>query len=268
MDAATLATITDVEVLRALVVEQLDTIACRDRTIHARDLKIGQLTHELARLRRLQFAAKSERMDPGQRELFDEAMAADIAAAEAELAALRSPQAPAAQPARKSAVRRALPAELPRIQTIHAPASCDCATCGAALVKIGEHVSEKLDVEPLKFFVRRDVHPQYACRSCQSVVAEPVAPSILDRGIAAPGLLAQVVIHKYADHLPLYRQEAIFARSGIELSRTTLAEWIGVVGLRLQPLVDALKARLLTEPILHADDKIAGSNFGQRMLAA
>jgi len=85
-------------------------------------------------------------------------------------------------------------------------------------------------------------------------VAEPVAPAILDRGMAAPGLLAQVVIQKYTDHLPLYRQEAIFARSGIELSRTTLAEWIGVVGLRLQPLVDALHARLLTEPILHADE--------------
>ena len=129
-----------------------------------------------------------------------------------------------------------------------------CATCGAALVKIGEHVSEKLDVEPMKFFVRRDVHPQYACRHCETVVAEPVAPSILDRGLAAPGLLAQVVIHKYTDHLPLYRQEAIFARHGIELSRTTLAEWIGVIGLRLQPLVDTLRAKLLESHVLHADE--------------
>jgi transposase len=143
---------------------------------------------------------------------------------------------------------------LPRIETRHEPESCDCAQCGQALVQIGEHVSEKLDCEPLKFFVRKDIYPQYACRACQTIVAEPVAPAILDRGMAAPGLLAQVVIQKYTDHLPLYRQEAIFARSGIELSRTTLAEWIGVIGLRLQPLVDALHAHLLTEPVLHADE--------------
>lgn len=257
MDAAALNAITDVETLRALVREQIDTIAQRDalieqrdRTIVFKDAKIGKLTHEIARLRRLQYAAKTERMDPAQRELFDEAIAADIAALEEELEDLRTP----APTPRRTPQRRALPADLPRIETIHEPASCDCATCGQSLVRIGEHVSEKLDCEPLKFFVRRDVHPQYACKACETIVAEPVAPSILDRGIAAPGLLAQVVIHKYADHLPLYRQEAIFARSGIEIGRTTLAEWIGVVGLRLQPLVDALQTRLLQSPVLHADE--------------
>jgi transposase len=262
MDSAALDAITDVTVLRALVTEKVAeiaqhvaTIASRDRAIHTRDLKIEHLTHELARLRRVQFAARSERMDPGQRELFDEAMAADIAQLEAELEGLRegAPSSTAPGP-RKPAIRRALPAELPRIETRHEPASCDCPRCGGTLVQIGEHVSEKLDCKPIAFFVRRDIYPQYACRPCETMVAEPVAPAILDRSLAAPGLLAQVVIQKYVDHLPLYRQEAIFARSGIELSRTTLAEWTGVVGLRLQPLVDALKARLLTEPILHADE--------------
>ncbi len=260
MDHAAINDISDVQTLRAMVVEKLQviavheqTIAQRDHTIAFKDAKIGQLTHEIARLRRVQFAAKSERMDPAQRELFDEAMAADIAALEAELAALKTP--PAKPPTeRRPAQRRPLPPGLPRIETIHAPASCDCTRCGAALVKIGEHISEKLDVEPMTFFVRRDVHPQYACRACETVVAEPVAPAILDRGLAAPGLLAQVAIQKYTDHLPLYRQEAIFARHGIELSRTTLAEWIGVIGLRLQPLVAALRARLLDAPVLHADE--------------
>ncbi|MEO8010551.1 MAG: IS66 family transposase [Dokdonella sp.] len=261
MDADALNAITDVQTLRGVILQQLDviahrdaTIATRDRTIVYREMKIAALTAEIARLRRLQYAAKSESMDPGQRGLFEEAMAADMAAVESELAALRSPCAPAPTSPRKTPQRRTLPADLPRIETIHEPASCDCTTCGAALVKIGEHVSEKLDCKPIEFFVRRDVHPQYACRACQTVVAEPVAPSILDRGMAAPGLLAQVVIQKYTDHLPLYRQEAIFARSGIELSRTTLAEWIGVVGLRLQPLVAALKAKLKQSPILHADE--------------
>ena len=260
MDHAALNDISDVQTLRAMVVEKLQVIAAheqaiaqRDHTIAFKDAKISQLTHEIARLRRVQFAAKSERMDPAQRELFDEAMAADIAALEAELAALKTP--PAKPPTeRRPAPRRALPPELPRIETIHEPASCDCASCGAALVKIGEHISEKLDVEPMKFFVRRDVHPQYACRACETVVAESVAPAILDRGLAAPGLLAQVAIQKYTDHMPLYRQEAIFARHGIELSRTTLAEWIGVIGLRLQPLVAALRSRLLQSPVLHADE--------------
>ena len=260
MDHTALNDISDVQTLRAMVVEKLQviaaheqTIAQRDHTIAFKDAKISKLTHEIARLRRVQFAAKSERMDPAQRELFDEAMAADIAALEAELAALKTP--PARPPTeRRPAQRRPLPPELPRIETVHEPTSCDCASCGATLVKIGEHISEKLDVEPMKFFVRRDVHPQYACRACETIVAEPVAPAILDRGLAAPGLLAQVAIQKYTDHLPLYRQEAIFARYGIELSRTTLAEWIGVIGLRLQPLVDALRARLLDAPVLHADE--------------
>jgi len=265
MDRAALNEISDVQTLRAMVREQQalvakrdsvivdykQAIAQRDHSIAFKDAKISKLTHEIARLRRVQFAAKSERMDPAQRELFDEAMAADIAALETELEALREPAKPSD---RKAPVRRPLPPELPRIETIHEPASCDCATCGAALVKIGEHVSEKLDVEPMTFFVRRDVHPQYACRHCETIVAEPVAPAILDRGIAAPGLLAQVAIQKYTDHLPLYRQEAIFARAGIPLSRTTLAEWIGAVGVALQPLVDALRTRMLQSPMLHADE--------------
>ncbi|MHB1271450.1 MAG: IS66 family transposase [Rhodanobacter sp.] len=261
MDHAALNDISDVQTLRAMVAEKLlliaeneKIIAERDHTIAFKDAKIAKLTHEIARLRRVQFAAKSERMDPAQRELFDEAMAADIAALEAELASLKTPSAKPEAGERRPPVRRPLPADLPRVETIHEPASCDCASCGAALVKIGEHVSEKLDVEPMKFFVRREVHPQYACRACETIVAEPVAPAILDRGLAAPGLLAQVAIQKYTDHLPLYRQEAIFARHGIELSRTTLAEWIGVIGLRLQPLVDALRSRLLDAPVLHADE--------------
>lgn len=261
MDHAALNDISDVQTLRAMVLENLQAIADRDQIIAQRDhviafkdAKIAKLTHEIARLRRVQFAAKSERMDPAQRELFDEAIAADIAALEAELASLKTPSTEPAPRERRTPARRALPADLPRVETIHEPASCDCAICGAALVKIGEHVSEKLDVEPMKFFVRRDVHPQYACRACETIVAEPVAPAILDRGLAAPGLLAQVAIQKYTDHLPLYQQEAIFARYGIALSRTTLAEWIGVIGLALQPLVDALRTRLLNVPVLHADE--------------
>ena len=262
MDEAALNAITDTDALRALVREQMAKVAQRDVIIARRDheiayktTKIDKLTHELARLRRVQFSAKSERMNPEQRELFDEAMAADIAAVEAELEALQdSTSAASSKPARARPVRRPLPPELPREITVHTPECCDCATCGSALTQIGTHASEKLDVKPLAFFVRRDEYPQFACPRCATVVAEPVAPAIIDRGQAAPGLLAQLAIQKYADHLPLYRQEAIFARHGISLARSTLAEWLGHVGLRLQPLVDALRARLLTADVLHADE--------------
>lgn len=280
MDAAALNAITDLAALRALVCEQLDVIAARNTAIAAhlasiaqrdallaerdaiiardahtiayKEATIAKLTQEIARLRRIQFAAKSERMDPGQRELFDEAMAADIAALEAELATIQSPEQKAE--ARRTPRRRTLPADLPREEVIHEPEHDHCAHCHGELVKIGEHVSEKLDVIPMSFKVRRDVYPQYACRACETIVAEPVAPAILDGGMAAPGLLAQVAIQKYADHLPLYRQEAIFARHGIELGRTTLAEWIGVIGWQLQPLVDRLREKLLESPVLHADE--------------
>ncbi|WP_297919794.1 IS66 family transposase [Metallibacterium sp.] len=273
MDSAQLATITDAEVLRGIVANALEQIAERDQsiaqftteiarrdhTIAWKSAEIERLTAEIARLRRVQFAARSEKMDPDQRALFDETMAADLAAVETQLQALRAPDpaSPAATPAQaqRPAPRRApLPAELPRVETRHEPASCTCAQCGTALVLIGEHVSEKLDCKPLEFFVRREVYPQYACRACATVTAVPVAPAIIDRGIAAPGLLAQVAVSKYLDHLPLYRQEAIYARSGVTLGRTTLAEWIGAIGVALQPLVDALRRELLTRPVLHADE--------------
>ena len=269
MDEATLNAITDADALRALVREQMATvarhqevivqheltIARRDHEIAYKTAKIDKLTHELARLRRMQFSAKSERMNPEQRELFDEAMAADIAAVEAELDALQdSTSARSTKPPRTKPVRRPLPPELPREITVHTPKRCDCATCGSVLTQIGTHASEKLDVKPPVFFVRRDEYPQLACLHCKTIVAEPVAPALIDRGQAAPGLLAQVAIQKYADHLPLYRQEAIFARHGIMLSRSTLAEWLGHVGLRLQPLVHALRAKLLTAHFLHADE--------------
>lgn len=261
MDAAQLNAIDDVKVLRALVAEKLvqianhqAVIAKRDREIVYKAAKIEQLTREIARLRRVQFAARTEKLDPEQRALFDEAITADLAAAEAELEALREPEDRQARRERVAPKRKPLPAELPRVETRHEPASCSCGDCGAALVQIGEHVSEKLDCKPLEFFVQRDVFPQYACRACETITAEPAPPAIIDRGQAAPGLLAQVAIAKYVDHLPLYRQEAIYARSGVELSRSTLADWIGAIGVALAPLTAALRAELLTQPVLHADE--------------
>lgn len=266
MDLSALHTTSDLESLRSLALGMIEgliqsrdaeirkrdlTLQERDREIHFKQTKIDALTAEIARLRRVQFAARSEAMNPEQRALFDDAIAADIAAVETELEAL---QAPAARRERQTPRRQALPPELPRVETRHEPVSCTCEACGKALTLIGEHVSEKLDCKPLEFFVRRDVHPQYACRSCETVTAVPVAPAIIDRGIAAPGLIAQVLVSKYLDHIPLYRQEGVFARSGVVLPRSTLAEWVGAAGVRLLPLLEALRAELLAQPVLHADE--------------
>ena len=243
---------------RAQVKQQAQLIDARERTITHRDAQIAALTAEIARLRRVQFSAKTERMDPAQRALFDETMAADIAAVEAQLEAIQAEgeDAAASQQRRSRAVarRKPLPEHLERVETRHEPETCTCPQCQGALVAIGEHVSEKLACKPLAFYVKRDIYPQYACRACEQVVAEPVLPAIIDRGQADASVLAQVAIAKYVDHLPLYRQEAIYARSGIALSRTTLAEWIGAVGVALQPLADRLGKQLRQQPVLHADE--------------
>lgn len=276
MDFAQLSTITDAAVLRGLVVEKLNEIATRDafiaerdqalaardaliarrdESIRNRDIQIEALTREIARLRRVQFDAKSERMDPEQRALFDESMAADLAAAESALQALRQPEVEAKPlTPRTRPTRRPLPPELPRVTTVHEPDCSGCAHCGGELVRIGEHVRERLACKPIEFFVRREVFPQYACRPCDRIEAVPVPAAILDRSQADPSLLAQVVIGKYIDHLPLYRQEAIYARSGVALARSTLAEWTGAVGVALQPLADALRRELLSHEVLHADE--------------
>jgi transposase len=249
--------IDDVATLRALLIERDALIASQasaaDRMrseIDYKTAKIAKLTAEIARLKRLQFSVRSEKLNPEQRELFEETMAADIAAVEAELEQLRDPSS---KP-RKLPVRRPLPPELPRVETVHEPEGCACGRCVGDLVKVGEHVRETLDCEPLKLFVHREVYPQYACRACETVVAEPVPPAILDRSIAAPGLMAFVITSKYVDHLPLYRLEAMFKRNGVEIGRNTLAEWVGAVGLRLQPLVDAMRLELHGCGVLHADE--------------
>lgn len=265
MDLSQLEAIDDPQVLRqmlatalATVAEQAELIDARERTLHLRETQNAALKAEIARLRRLQFSARTERMDPAQRELFEQTMAADIAAVEAQLAAIQAEgeDQAAAQRRRKaaSAGRKPLPEHLERIQTRHEPASCTCPQCQGDLVLIGEHVSERLACKPLEFYVKQDLYPQYACRACEQVVAEPVAAAIIERGQADSSLLAQVAIAKYVDHLPLYRQEALYARSGIALSRTTLAEWIGAVGVALQPLAERLGEQLRQQPVLHADE--------------
>lgn len=222
----------------------------KSRQLKTAELKIEALTLELAHHKRLKFGVKNEALSPEQRELFAEAWGSDDAALEAEVANLTTtPRVP-----RAKAGRQRLPEHLPRIEYRHEPASCDCGQCGATLTLIREDISEQLDVEPARFFVHRHIRPQYACRACEIVVAEPAPATLIDGGLAAPGLLSWVLLGKFADHLPLYRLEHIAARSGVNLARSTLAEWVGRCGVALQPLAQRLAELLRQRPVLHADE--------------
>jgi transposase len=223
-----------------------------------RQAKIDQLTHEIAVLRRLKFAASSERLaNEQQASLLDEAIDADLAAIEAELEVLRQRAAHACPhtqtDAPRTARRASLPAHLPRTELRHEPDSTQCG-CGAALQRIGEDVAERLDYTPGVFSVQRHVRGKWVCHCCQTLVQAPVPAHVIDKGLPTTALLADVLVGKYAEHLPLYRQEAIYARSGVPIARSTLSAWVGQCGVALQPLVDALRRVVLSHAVLHADE--------------
>lgn len=236
---------------RATVARQEAALAHERARVAEKDFKIRALTLELAHHRRIRFGKASEVLSGEQRLLFDETIDTDLAEIESEIEA--ETEAPA-KPPRKRTGRNVLPPELPCIEHRHEPASCQCGQCGAALVQIGEDVSEQLDVEPARFFVHRHIRPQYACRACETVEAAPIPPAVIDGGMAAVGLLAWIAIGKYLDHLPLYRIEQIAARQGVPLARSTMAAWIGRIGVALQPLADRLAELLRQRAVLHADE--------------
>ena len=224
-----------------------------DREITWRDAKIDKLTFELAQLKRLKFDRSSEQMSAEQRALFDEAVDGDIAAIDEQLAALQATLAPKPEGEKKSPKRAALPDRLPRREVSHEPDNTTCG-CGEAMKRVGEDVSEKLDYTPGVFTVERHVRGKWCCAACRTLVQAPVPAAVIDKGIPTAGLLAQVLVAKHADHLPLYRQEAIFGRAGLAIPRSTLGAWVGQCGARLEPVAQALKAELLRCQVLHADE--------------
>ena len=210
---------------------------------------LDKLTYEMALLKRLKFAAKSEALSADQSTLFADALEEDLQAVHEEAEQM---QCAAERAPRQQAKRQRLPAQLPRQQFEHEPEATEC--CGQAMRRMGEDVAEKLDYQPGVFTVHRHVRGKWVCACCQTLKQAPVAPHIIDKGIATAGLLAHVLVAKYADHLPLYRQEAIYARAGAPIPRSTLAQWVGSCGVQLQPLVDALRQAVLKHSVIHADE--------------
>ena len=237
---------------------QQTILASKDQEICFKQAKIDLLTHEIARYKRLQYAAKSERMaerlDPRQLSLWQESIEEDLAALEAQLLVLvPEPETPASAATARRPRRLCLPAQLERVDIALEPTSTEC-QCGCQMRRIGEDVSERLDYTPGVFRVQRQVRGKWACTSCQTLGQAPVPAHIIDKGLPSAGLLADVLVSKFGDHLPLYRLEAIYARAGVPLARSTLAQWVGQCGVHLQPLVDALKGEMLQHSVLHADE--------------
>src|SRR5277367_3613289 len=237
----------DVQSLKALVL-------AKQAELDSRTTEIESLKLLIVKLKRMHFGPSSEKYerDLQQLELRLEDLEANQAAAEP------PPAVPAAVAWKQTALlkpaRRPLPAELPReIETI-APAQEACPDCGGTLRRLGEDATETLEYVPARFKVIRTVRPKLSCAGCSRIVQAPAPNRPIDRGLAGPGLLAHVLVAKYADHLPLYRQSEIYRREGIELDRSTLADWVGGASRTLRPLVEALKGYVLSAEKLHGDD--------------
>ncbi|MCB1881341.1 MAG: IS66 family transposase [Gammaproteobacteria bacterium] len=234
--------------LRALLLETRAQLQRTQATLKHRDLEIEQLKLQLAKLRRMQFGRSSERLTQQIQQL--ELRLQELEAPEAEKQTI-TPLA--RNPLLRKPVRRPLPSHLPREVVTHSPVG-SCPNCGGNLKSLGEDVSEVLEYVPARFKVIRHVRPKLTCGCCQTIVQAPAASRPLERGMAGPKLLAHVLVSKYADHLPLYRQAAIFRREGIELERSTLADWVAQVSALLAPMGRALGVHVLAGATLHADD--------------
>jgi transposase len=211
--------------------ELRDVVQSLFKTLTFKQATIDKLTHENAILKRLKFAAQSERYSAEQRSLLEETLDEDLQAVNDEIAQLQSDET--VQPkAKQQAKRQVLPANLPRTDIHHEPDSTTC-TCGCQLKRIGEDVAEKLDYVPGVFSVERHIRGKWACAQCETLTQAPVDAHVIDKGIPTTGLLAQVLVAKFADHLPLYRQETIFGRAGLAIPRSTLGSWVGSCGVQL-----------------------------------
>jgi transposase len=236
---------------RAEVAVKDQLLAKREHEVAFKQAIIDKLTHENAILKRLKFAAKSEAYTAEQKSLLEETLDVDLAAVAAEIEVLLPASRPSEE--KKQPKREPLPAHLPRREVRHEPQNTTCG-CGQAMQRIGEDVAEKLDYQPGVFTVERHIRGKWVCSCCEKLVQAPVAPHVIDKGIPTTGLLAQVLVAKYLDHLPLYRQERVFERAGMAIARSTLAQWVGECGVQLQPLVDALVVEMLKSTVLHADE--------------
>ncbi len=236
------------EALRALILAQHEQLLSRER-------EIEHLKLLLVKLHRMQFGRKSEKLQRQieQLELRLEELESNRGEPEANSPEpIPIPTSSTATPARP--IRRALPDHLPRQTRKYEPKESVCPQCQGELRKLGEDVSEVLEYVPASFVVIRHVRTKLSCTKCDCIVQADAPSRPIERGVAGPGLLAHVLVSKYCDHLPLYRQSEIYARQEVELERSTLADWVGGASKLLDPLVETLHRYVIAATKLHADD--------------
>jgi transposase len=224
--------------------------------VQLRTLEIEKLKLQIAKLRRMQFGRSSERLARHIEQL--ELRLEELEAGEAEeIAKAATEDRPLPIRERDWPKRKPLPDHLPRQESVHEPehnGACTCPACGGDMARLGEDVTEVLDYVPGRFRVIRHVRPKYACRRCDAITQAPAPALPTPRGRAAPGMLAHLLVSKYCDHLPLYRQSEIYARDGLNLDRSTLSDWVGQAVWLLQPIVDGIRNHVFAAEKVHADD--------------
>jgi transposase len=245
---------------QALIAKLQAQIQTQQTQLKYEQTRSAALNLEVARLKQWRFGSSSESMDDSQASLFDAKTLAQIAQeasaedrAQSQTQELMLDADKRAKAAKKTPKRQALPSQLERIEHHYEiePATC---SMGHPLTRIGQEISEQLDCVPAQFFVHRHIRGKYACACCQTVLAASMPAQIIDKGIPAPGLLAQVIVAKHDDHLPLYRQEEIYRRSGAFIARSSMASWMGQCGAQLEPLVQALREHVFAQGVVHADE--------------
>jgi transposase len=262
MDAATLPDLDqlDSKALKSLILELHDQVFSNQQEIlsqreqlASRDTEIEHLKLLIAKLRRMQFGRSSEKLDRQIEQL--ELRLEELQTSQAEKTAANTfARTPIPNQPVKAPVRRSLPEHLPRETRKCIPKQKACPDCGGALKHLGEDVCEILEYVQVRFKVIRQVRPKLACAGCDRIVQAAAPSRAIERGIAGPGLLAHVLVSKYSDHLPLYRQSEIYAREGVELDRSTLADWVGGTSRLLAPLVEELRRHVMAGHKIHGDD--------------
>jgi transposase len=247
----------DVAACHAMILQLLAGQRDQSRTIH-------QLEHQLHDLLRKLYGRSSEKLDAGQLTLFAQMLGQ--LQSQPPTSPVPAPQAPpvatASKPVKTPHGRRRFPEDLPRKRKEHDlpedQKSCPC--CGKARCRIGEEVTEKLEYVRAKVIVLQNVRFKYACTHCEQEAKNPQIvladkpPEAIDKCMAGPGLLAYVIVGKHCDHLPLYRQEKILARHGIDIARSTMCDWMAGCAATLRPLYDLMKSRVLKSKVIHTDD--------------
>ena len=226
----------------------LQKLSIFETEIKERDYRIEKLQHQLEGLRRHQFGARSEALDQLELTLEDEEIARAVETPVAEDVSDISNDTPKGKPKRKP-----LPDHLPRNDEILSPGT-ECSACGGSLKTLGEDITEELEYIPGRFVVNRIIRPRMACTCCEAICQSPLPSRPIEKGRPGPGLLAHVLVNKYADHLPLYRQSQIFGREGVDLDRSTLADWVGKSAALLEPLAKAIERHVLAGQAIFADD--------------